>query len=107
MNAPDDALFEIETPLGFRIRVTRSRWDLISTVKHPAMAGRELAVKAALENPDEIRQSRTDPRVWLFYKAERSRRWVCAVAKQEEETGFLITAYPTDSIKEGVKVWPN
>lgn len=34
-------LFEIETPLGFRVRVTRAYWELITTVKHPVMAGRE------------------------------------------------------------------
>ena len=32
------------------------------------MAGRETRVRAALESPDEIRQSRTDPEVLLFYK---------------------------------------
>ena len=102
----DAVLFEVKTPLGFRVRVTRSRWKLISSVKHPSMSGRELSVQAALENPDEIRQSRSDPRVFLFYKAEQSQRWVCAVAREEGGSGFLITAYPTDAIKEGVKVWP-
>ena len=86
--------------------MTRSRWKLISSVKHPAMSGKELIVKAALENPDEICQSRSDPRVFLFYKAEQSNRWVCAVAREVEGSGFLITAYPTDAIKEGVKIWP-
>ena len=105
MSAEDAALFEVETPLGFRVRVTRSRWELISTIKHPAMSGRELSVKTALGNLDQIRQSRSDPRVFLFYKAEQSRRWVCAVAKEDAGTGFLITAYPTEAIKEGVKVW--
>ena len=33
-------------------------------------------------------------------------RWVCAVAKQTEDLGFLITAYPTDAIKEGNRLWP-
>jgi hypothetical protein len=70
------------------------------------MSGKELNVRTALESPDEIRQSRSDPRVFLFYKAEQSRRWACAVAREESGHGFLITAYPTDKIKEGVKVWP-
>ena len=81
-------LFEVKTPLGFRVRVTRSRWKLISSVKHPSMSGRELSVKAALENPDEIRQTRSDPGVFLFYKAEQPKRWACAVAKEEEGTAF-------------------
>ena len=102
----DDVLFEARTPLGFVVRVTRQRWELITGSKHPVMAGREGHVKLTLESPDEVRKSVSDDQVLLFYKAERSRRWVCAVAKHADEGGFLITAYPTDAIKEGVRVWP-
>jgi len=79
---------------------------LIITTKHPVMAGRESTVKTTLENPDEVRQSRIDPGVLLFYRAEAARRWVCAVAKQARSDAFLVTAYPTDAIKEGVRIWP-
>ncbi len=103
---PDELLFEVLTPLGLRIRVTRAYWELIVTVKHPVMAGRERDVKDALQNPSEIRQSRSDVAVYLFYKPERMGRWVCAVAKQLNGDGFLITAYPTYAIKEGELVWP-
>jgi hypothetical protein len=104
---PDSGLlFEVITPLGFRVRVSRERWNLITTVKHPIMAGREDIVRAALENPEQIRESRSDSEVLLFYRAERSSRWVCAVAKRAAELGILITAYPTDAIKEGTQVWP-
>lgn len=75
-------------------------------IKHPVMAGRESSVKLALESPDEVRQSRIDPKVLLFYKAEAARRWVCAVAKQADEEAFLVTAYPTDAVKEGIRIWP-
>lgn len=102
----DEVLFEVLTPLGFRVRVTRAYWELIVMVKHPVMAGRERDVKEALQHPSEIRQSRSDVDVYLFYKPERIGRWVCAVAKQLNGDGFLITAYPTDAIKEGELVWP-
>lgn len=102
---PDELLFEVLTPLGFRVRVTRGYWELIVTVKHPVMAGHEIDVKEALENPSEIRRSRSDVNVYLFYKPERIGRWVCAVAKQLNGDGFLITAYLTDAIKEGELVW--
>lgn len=102
----DDLLFEILTPLGFRVRVTRTYWELIITVKHPVMAGHENDVRDTLENPSEIRQSRSDLAVYLFYKPKRIGRWVCAVAKRLDGEGFLITAYPTDAIKEGERVWP-
>ena len=75
-------------------------------LKHPAMRDDEDNVKAALDDPDEIRQSQKDPAVFLFYKATGTRRWVCAVTKRLGADGFLITAYPTDSIKEGEQVWP-
>ena len=102
---PDELLFEVLTPLGFRVCVTRAYWELIITVKHPVMAGHENDVKEVLQNPSEIRQSRSDVAVYLFYKPERTGRWVCAVAKQLNGDGFLITAYPTDAIKEGELVW--
>lgn len=62
----EDVLFEALTPLGFRVRVGRSYWHLIVTLKHPVMVGRELAVRRTLETPDEIRLSRRDSAVYLF-----------------------------------------
>jgi hypothetical protein len=70
------------------------------------MAGCEAAVKAVLEMPKEIRRSKSDANVYLFYRSRRNRRWVCAVSKQEGRSGFLITAYLTDAIKEGERIWP-
>jgi hypothetical protein len=28
------------------------------------------------------------------------------VTRRSSKDGFLITAYPTDAIKEGTKIWP-
>lgn len=104
--APEELLFEADTPLGFRVRVGRAHWEFLTTVKHPAMAGREADVQAALSDPDEVRRSRTDADVLLFYKVAGTRRWVCAVCRRLNGDGFLITAYPTDAIKEGDRIWP-
>ena len=98
-------LCEVMTPLGFSVRVTRAYWELITSIKHPAMAGHEEDVKKTFEQPDEIRQSKSDNNIYLFYKAEREKRWTCAVSRQTGKEGFLITTYPTDAIKEGVQVW--
>lgn len=107
-NRPLDSeiFFDVETPLDFKVRVTHRYWELIVTIKHPIMKGREQNVKAALSEPDEVRISRSDPNVYLFYKTERERRWVCAVTKRLNGEGFLITAYLTDAVKEGTKIWP-
>ena len=103
----DEILFETSTPLGFIVRVTRSYWTLIVTIKPPVMRGRENDVQSALMKPDEIRRSRNDPAVHLFYRLERPKRWTCAVVKRLNGDGFLITAFPTDAIKEGELVWSN
>ena len=101
----NDILFEVETPLGFRVRVTVEYWQVIVTIKHPVMLGREADIQEVLRNPDEIRLSKKDPGVYLFYKPERIGRWVCAVTKRLDGEGFLITAYPTDAVKEGERIW--
>jgi hypothetical protein len=106
MSKSRDILFEAQTPLGFTVRVTKGYWTIITTLKHPVMTGCEAEVRAALESPEEIRRSKSDADVYLFYRSRRNRRWVCAVSKQEGDVGFLITAYPTDAIKEGERIWP-
>jgi hypothetical protein len=104
---PDELVFDVQTPMGFRVRVSRTYWSFLTAVKHPVMAGREAEVRQALTDPDEVRRSRIDSTVYLFYASIAARRWVCAVAKKlSDDDGFLITAYPTDAIKEGDRIWP-
>ena len=106
MEPDPELLFEALTPLGLTVRVTRERWNLITTIKHPVMLGQEGAVKETLENPEQVRQSRSDAQVLLFYQAAGEKRWVCAVSKHATDQGSLITAYPPDAIKEGMQIWP-
>ena len=101
-----DLFFEVATPLGFSVRVTDAYWQRIVSIKHPTMAGKETAVQETLRQPEEVRVSRSDANVYLFYRTERPGRWVCAVAKRLNGEGFLITAYPPDARKEGTQVWP-
>ncbi|WP_439638180.1 DUF4258 domain-containing protein [Spirulina sp.] len=100
-----DILFSVETPLNFSVRTTVEYWNFITTIKHPIMKGKDVDVQKTLASPDEIRRSKIDENVFLFYREDGEKRWVCAVARQLEEDGFLITAYRTSAIKEGVVVW--
>jgi len=97
-------LFEVDTPLGFAVRCTVAYWRFIVSDKHPIMAGREEDVQKILGDPDVVRRSRQDPEVYLFYRQEKL-RWLCAVVRRENASGFLITTYPTDVIKIGEIVW--
>lgn len=95
--------FKITTPLNVTIRTTSSYWEYLTAIKHPVMMGKEDVVKATLAEPDEIRRSKVDPSVILYYKMLERHYWV--VAKHEDGTGFLITAYPVDTLKEGEIIW--
>ncbi|MER3422883.1 MAG: hypothetical protein C4293_06285 [Nitrospiraceae bacterium] len=99
-----DVAFVVKTPLGFIVRCTRAYWNFILTEKPPVLAGQEEAVRTALADPDQVRRSKQDENVYLSYRGVRP-RWICAVVRREDGTGFLITAYPTDTIKIGETVW--
>jgi hypothetical protein len=105
MAEKDEILFEVETPLGFSVRTTEEYWRVITEEKHSAMINKLEEVQLTLMEPDEIRQSKIDPRIYLFYRPLRPRRWICAVAKSLNGTGFLVTTYVTNAIKEGERIW--
>ena len=98
-------LFEVSTPIGFKIRTTESYWKLIES-KHPEVTGKILLAKSTLKMPDVIRRSKADKSVYLFYKKING-YWICVIAKCIVKDGFVITVYLTDKIKEGIKIWPN
>lgn len=97
--------FEILTPLGFIVRTNDTYWQRL-IAKHPDIADFEDLVQQSLSNPDEIRRSSRDENILLFYHIRKPKRWVVAVARRLNGDGFLITAYQTDAIKEGVTLWP-
>lgn len=68
------------------------------------MRGREEEVQEALEKADEVRRSRLDSSVYLYYK-RKGDRYVCAVAKHLNNEGFLVTAYFTTAMKIGEVIW--
>lgn len=103
MAAEDKTFLEVTTPLNVEVRTTARYWEYLTTIKHPAMKEKENIVKAVLQSPDEIRQSRTDKEVFLYYK--KLDRLYCVVVKRIGAQGFLITAYPTDKMKEGDIIW--
>ena len=66
------------------------------------MKDKEEIVKDTLKNPNEIRTSRKDKRVFLYYK-KFNEKYSCVVAKHLNGDGFIITTYITDRIKMGEK----
>jgi len=103
MSVDEEAFFVVRTPLHVEVRTTTGYWEYLITMKHPVMKGKEDTVKGTLQFPDEIRQSKTDKDVFLYYK--QFDRLYCVVVKHIGMEGFLITAYSTDKVKEGDSIW--
>jgi len=64
----DELYFEITSYLGKKIRVSKAYWNKIIETKHRIMKGKENIVKETLKNPIEVRKSRKDSKVFLYYK---------------------------------------
>lgn len=97
--------FKVKTPLGITIRTTKEYWQRIINIKHPSIAKYESKVKEALKDPDEVRRSTKDLRVHLYYRSI-GKVSVCVVADHtDKQSGYMITAYLTDRIKEGETVY--
>ena len=96
---------EIMTPLGVLVRTTAAHWGRIVALNHPVMRGKEDLVKKALSNPFEIRRSRRDEAVYLYYSQDLP-YYTCVVVRHLNGEGFIITAYRTEGIKDGERVWP-
>ena len=90
--------------LGKKVRTTESYWMKLVTTKHPRMRGREKEVQEALRNAVEVRRSKIDPSVYLYYR-KKGKHYICAVVKHLNDEGFLITAYLTEELKVGEVIW--
>jgi hypothetical protein len=49
MSDAPDILFDVATPMGFHVRLTRPYWHVIVTIKHPIMARHEADVQSRKE----------------------------------------------------------
>ena len=101
---PENLEFEVQCVLGKRISVSAEYWRKITTLKPPALKGKEELVKEALTSPEQVRESKSDPTVKLYYLSQG--RWhICVVVKHKNGDGFIVTGYFTDRIKEGHVIW--
>jgi len=71
----------------------------------------EEEIEIVLQTPRIVRLSKTDHSVYLYYRYyERTRvgaKYLCVVVKQTLDDAFIITAYFTNRVKEGVELWHN
>jgi hypothetical protein len=98
----------IQDCFGRLIRLTDER--IAHILQHPEMVGMESEIARVLQAPAEVRLSRSDSTVQLFYeyytKTRVGGKWLCAVVEYAANDGFVVTAYLTDQLKPGETIWP-
>jgi len=75
--------------------------------KHPEVQGVLDKIPLVLQDPDMVKRSVTNPKVWLCYRYFDSvldGKHVVVVVKRVEQN-FVSTIYVTDHIKQGELIW--
>lgn len=93
---------------GLGVRLTEERLEHI--LEHPEMTDREAAIEETLLSPEQVLESLFDPEIRLYYRFYRmtavGNKYLCVVVKMSQDDAFVLTAYLTDSVKRGWRLWP-
>ena len=91
-----------------QIRLTYERHRHIES-DHPEMCGQVNRMPETLAEPDSVVRSKTDPSIELFYKHYEltpvTEKYLCVIVKILDKELFIVTAYFTDKIKKGERLW--
>jgi len=73
--------------------------------RHPEVAEVWDKIGETLREPDEIRASRYDDKVWIYYRLyPRRKKYLSVVVRIYDGDGLLLTSYVTDRIKMGKRI---
>lgn len=100
-------VLEVMSKVGKIVRLDEERWEHVR--EHPEMKDEIDRLREAVVEPDEVRRSVYDAAVWLFYRYYRktpvTKKYLLAVVRIQNEEGFIVTAFFTDTVKKGDLVW--
>lgn len=96
-----ELLATVNSKDGIPSRITHERWAHI-VENHDYMAGNIDKVIETLEDPGYIVSGRKGEKIALkhYQQTSISEKYVVAVYREEEEDGFLITAFMTSDEKK-------
>jgi len=93
---------------GRSVRLTRERLGHLTNT-HPELKDQVTKISETLLFPDRVIESRTDSSVSLYYRhydhTPVTEKYMCVVVKSLTDDHFVITAYFTDSEKQGKVLW--
>lgn len=92
---------------GRAVRLTQERVEHI--LRHPELQGQIDKLEAVLREPDVIVKSLRDPDVHLYHKhyseSPVTEKYLLVAVKVKEPDAFIITAFFTDTVKVGERIW--
>ena len=75
------------------------------------MVGLEGAIRDTLVHPEHVIESVSDLQARLYYRwyvgTRVGEKFLCVVVKIIGDDAFVLTAYLTDAIKKGHRIWPS
>ena len=90
------------------IRLTDERLDHL--LQHPEMMELEMAIAETVLRPQQVVESLTDSLARLYYRFYTGTtvgdKYLCVIVKVVGDDAFVLTAYLTDKVKRGVRIWP-
>lgn len=93
---------------GHTIELTAERWLHVLDA-HPELRDGERLIPETLQEPEVVARSVYDPQARLYYKRFPHLwhgKYLVVVVKLNRRH-FLLTAYVTDTIKRGERLWPS
>lgn len=100
-------VFAVKSNVGKTVRLGDDQWKHVR--EHPEMVDQMDRLRETVVEPDEVRRSIYDASVWLFYRHYKTtpvtEKYLLAVVRVENEEGFIVTAFFTDTMKRGDSVW--
>jgi len=91
---------------GITIRLPDERWEHI-VERHNILADKQQFVLDTITNPDRILVGNEDALMAL--RELEPGRWLVVVYREENDDGFVITAFPTrriNSLNRRQQLWP-
>src|SRR5215831_1870454 len=97
----------LQDHFGRRVRLTQERAAHI--LEHAEMEGQLDKLQEALQGPDVIVRSQRDPDMHLYHKhyatTPVTEKYLLVAVKMIGSEAFIVTAFFTDTIKRGERIW--
>ena len=96
----------IESKMGITIRLTDERWSHI-VEEHAEMTGLRNEILETIRNPERIFIGNESER--LAVREQSSGKYLVAIYREDENDGFLITAFMTrriNTLERKQLLWP-